>query len=56
MASAGNHTESTQWFITHSATPHLDGNYTIFGKVVEGMDVVHKIQQGDKINDIIFVK
>lgn len=56
MASAGNHTESTQWFITHSPTPHLDGNYTIFGKVVEGMDVVHKIQQGDKINDIIFVK
>ncbi len=56
MASAGNHTESTQWFITHSATPHLDGSYTIFGKVVEGMDVVHKIQQGDKINDIIFVK
>jgi cyclophilin family peptidyl-prolyl cis-trans isomerase/HEAT repeat protein len=56
MASAGNHTESTQWFITHSATPHLDGNYTIFGKVIEGMDVVHKIQQGDKINDIIFVK
>ncbi len=56
MASAGNHTESTQWFITHSATPHLDGNYTIFGRVIEGMDVVHKIQQGDKINDVIFVK
>jgi len=56
MASAGNHTEGTQWFITHSATPHLDGNYTIFGKVIEGMDVVHKIQLGDKINEIIFVK
>jgi len=56
MASAGNDTEGTQWFITHSATPHLDGNYTIFGKVIEGMDVVHKIQQGDKINEIIFVK
>lgn len=56
MASAGNHTESTQWFITHSPAPHLDGNYTIFGKVVEGMDVVHKIQQGDKITEIIFVK
>lgn len=56
MASAGNDTEGTQWFITHSATPHLDGNYTLFGKVVEGMDVVHKIQQGDKINEIIFVK
>lgn len=56
MASAGQDTESSQWFITHSATPHLDGNYTIFGKVVEGMDVVHKIQVGDKINEIILVK
>lgn len=56
MASAGNDTECTQWFITHSATPHLDGNYTIFGKVIEGMDVVHNMQKGDKINEIIFVK
>ena len=56
MASAGNHTESTQWFITETATPHLDGNYTIFGKLTEGMDVVEKLTQEDKINDIIFVK
>jgi cyclophilin family peptidyl-prolyl cis-trans isomerase/HEAT repeat protein len=56
MASAGQDTESSQWFITHSATPHLEGNYTIFGKVVEGMDVVHSIQIGDKITEIIFVK
>ena len=47
MASAGNHTESTQFFITHSPTLHLDGNYTIFAKVIEGMDVVHRITQGD---------
>ncbi len=53
MASAGIHTESTQWFVTHSPTPHLDGDYTIFGKVVEGMDVVHNIQVGDAITDII---
>lgn len=53
MASAGPDTESTQWFITHSPTPHLDGNYTIFGKVIEGMDVVHKIIVGDRIQDII---
>ena len=53
MASAGNHTEGTQWFITHSPTPHLDGKYTIFAKVVEGMDVVHDIQVGDKIENII---
>lgn len=53
MASAGPHTESTQWFVTHSPTPHLDGRYTIFGKVIEGMDVVHKINRGDQIIDII---
>jgi len=55
-ASAGQDTEGSQWFITHSATPHLDGNYTIFGKVIEGMSVVHDIQVGDVITDIIFVK
>lgn len=49
MASAGNHTESSQFFITHCPTPHLDGNYTIFAKVTSGMDVVHKIQIGDVI-------
>ena len=52
MASAGNHTECTQWFITHSPTPHLDGNYTIFAEVMEGMDVVHRIQQGDIIQSV----
>lgn len=52
MASAGNHTECSQWFITHSPTPHLDGRYTIFGKVTEGMDVVHKLVQGDMVNKI----
>lgn len=56
MASAGHHTEGTQWFITQSPAPHLDGNYTIFGKVIEGMEVVHTLTQGDKINEIIFVK
>lgn len=49
MASAGKDTEGTQWFITHSPTPHLDGKYTIFAEVVAGMDVVHKIEVGDKI-------
>lgn len=53
MASAGNHTEGTQFFITHSPTPHLDGNYTIFGRVIEGMDIVHKIRVGDVINRVI---
>ena len=56
MASAGPNTESTQWFITHSPTPHLDGRYTIFGKVISGMDIVHQIQQGDIIRDIRIVR
>ncbi|HHB78518.1 MAG TPA: peptidylprolyl isomerase [Saprospiraceae bacterium] len=54
MASAGNHTEGVQFFITHTATPHLDGNYTIFGKVIKGMDVVHKVGVGDQILTVNF--
>jgi cyclophilin family peptidyl-prolyl cis-trans isomerase/HEAT repeat protein len=49
MASAGKDTEGTQWFITHSPTPHLDGKYTIFAEVINGMDVVHKLEVGDQI-------
>jgi cyclophilin family peptidyl-prolyl cis-trans isomerase/HEAT repeat protein len=49
MASAGKDTEGTQWFITHSPTPHLDGRYTIFAEVITGMDVVHRIEVGDVI-------
>jgi len=49
MASSGKDTEGSQWFITHSPTPHLDGRYTIFGKVVSGIQVVHQIEVGDKI-------
>ena len=47
LASAGRDTESCQFFITHSATPHLDGRYTRFGEVVEGMDMVWRLQVGD---------
>ncbi len=53
MASAGNHTEGTQFFITHSPTPHLDGNYTIFAQVTDGMDIVHQIEIGDTIKEIV---
>ena len=52
MASAGRHTEGTQFFITHSPTLHLDGEYTIFGKVTEGMEVVHNIMVGDSIQQV----
>lgn len=53
MASAGPDTEGTQFFITHSPTPHLDGQYTIFGKVAQGMDVVHQLQVGDVIEKVL---
>lgn len=52
MASAGPDTEGTQWFITHSPAPHLDGRYTIFARVVQGMDVVNQLQVGDVIEKI----
>ena len=52
MASAGNHTESSQWFVTHSPTLHLDGNYTIFGKISKGLNTVHSIEIGDVIQGI----
>jgi cyclophilin family peptidyl-prolyl cis-trans isomerase/HEAT repeat protein len=52
MASAGKDTEGTQWFVTHSPTPHLDGRYTIFGEVLDGMKVVDFIQVGDIIEDV----
>ncbi|AKQ47725.1 peptidylprolyl isomerase [Rufibacter radiotolerans] len=56
MASAGKDTESCQWFITHSPTPHLDGKYTIFAKVVKGMDVVHQLNIGDRIEKVELVR
>jgi cyclophilin family peptidyl-prolyl cis-trans isomerase len=55
MASAGKDTEGTQWFITHSPTPHLDGRYTIFAEVENGMDVVHQIEVGDRILQVSLV-
>lgn len=52
MASAGKDTESSQWFIMHSHQPHLDGRYTIFGKVLRGMEAVDMLEQGDEIRAI----
>jgi len=55
MAHAGRNTGGSQFFICHSRanTAHLDRNHTCFGKVVEGLDVIDQIRQGDKIEKIV---
>lgn len=52
MANAGPNTNGSQFFITHSPQPHLDGHHTVFGKVTTGQDVVDAITQGDTITSI----
>lgn len=49
MALAGKDTGGSQWFVCHSAQPHLDAGFTVFGHVVEGMEVVDSLQEGDGI-------
>jgi cyclophilin family peptidyl-prolyl cis-trans isomerase len=52
IASAGKDTEGVQFFITHCPTPYLDGRYTAFGRVTNGMNVVKQIRIGDVITSI----
>lgn len=58
MAHAGRNTGGSQFFICHSRanTQHLDRNHTCFGKVVEGLDVIDQIRQGDKIEKIVVIE
>ena len=53
MALSGKDTGGSQWFVTHSPQPHLDGGYTVFGNVVEGMKVVDGIVRGDVIRSVV---
>lgn len=56
LASAGKDTESCQFFITHEPTPHLDGRYPIFAQVVNGLDVVQRLEIGDKMLRVELLK
>ena len=58
MAHAGRDTGGSQFFICHSRTntAHLDRNHTCFGKVIEGVDIVDEIIQGDKMNKVVVIE
>ena len=56
MALSGRDTGGSQWFITLSPQPHLDGRYSVFGQVLSGWDVLDGIAAGDTITDITITR
>jgi cyclophilin family peptidyl-prolyl cis-trans isomerase len=56
MAHAGKDTGGSQWFVTHSPQRHLDGRYTAFGRVTEGMDVVDALRVDDTVRSVTIKK
>ncbi|MDQ3908536.1 MAG: peptidylprolyl isomerase, partial [Acidobacteriota bacterium] len=53
MALSGKDTGGSQWFVTHSPQPHLDGGYTVFGNVSEGLEVIDRLARGDRIRSVV---
>ncbi|GJM12072.1 MAG: peptidyl-prolyl cis-trans isomerase [Pseudohongiella sp.] len=53
MANSGPGSDGSQFFLTHLATPHLNGKHSVFGKVVSGMPVVNQLRRRDTINSIV---